>query len=893
MSVEPQRGPSLPSIESAVIRVVVDVSETLSDRLAAAIEPEFTSFSVPGTAELLDDLGTDAEKLQSYLNSPDFAAVAAQYRVRPTLNEGAEDQVRQGLRLAGLPEELLGRASGVVRRVLILACQEVMPLFHRPDGRVDHHDVATAAAVNSRVLMGLTSLTGFHAFAARLRGQVVALHNSIRLPHIGVSRAVHYDQLYVRPGIESSARIRLGAPGDRTVILGDPGAGKSTFAAKFAHDVASDGRVPFLLVLREFTDTFGQGGHDLLHYLEMVCQAPYNVKPPADAVDYLLRTGRAVVVLDGLDEIVQTELRRRVVALVEGFAHLYPLVPILVTARRIGYEEAPLDDQRFATAHILPFSEEQVRTYVRRWFVLDAATSPTERERLIDSFIEDSEQINELRSNPLLLALLCAMYSSDRYLPRNLAQVYERCALMLFEQWDTRRGVPLPLKFHGRLRGAVQHLAWKMFTAPESGKAESRTRIVATLTQYLEGKLEDHDESVATAEQFLAFCTGRAWILTDVGATNTEPQFGFTHRTFLEYFAAEHLVRTHRTAAELWAVLDPSINQWEVVAQIVLQLYDRNVEGGVDELLTEALTNDGLEFAARSLHYMHPSTRTVRAISELALGVSARLPVAARLGMGLRFTVTDEALADCMYRCSPANRATVEQTVISCLEPMIENGEAGAVVVLEMMATQRADDRWAEIAEEVRRPHAAVIAELAADSPWGAVFHYHDAEALSRIVQRHGVRSLYLNWGYDQVTRLSPGLGHLQATKTRTIEGPTDLIAIAMAEQPAPWADADEFNEANALLEETNDFADAFGLMVSLPFLELYTSGESNYQLSSTHTKLLVGRHVPVEQETTLRWIEGERLPDAVCEFLKRWVRREVSVTRPVRQQPHPSPVPR
>lgn len=882
MSVEPQRGPSLPSIESAVIRVVVNVSETLSDRLAAAVEPEFTSFSVPGTAELLDDLGTDAEKLQSYLNSPDFAAVAVQYRVRPTLNEGAEDQVRQGLRLAGLPEEMLGRTAGVVRQVLILACREVTPLFHRPDGRVDHHDVATAAAMNSHVLMGLTSLAGFHAFAARLRGQVIAMHNSIRLPHIGVSRAVRYDQLYVQPGIESSARIRLGAPGDRTVILGDPGAGKSTFAAKFAHDVASDGRVPFLLVLREFTDTFGQGGHDLLHYLEMLCQAPYNVKPPADAVDYLLRTGRAVVVLDGLDEIVQTELRRRVVALVEGFAHLYPLVPILVTARRIGYEEAPLDDQQFATAHILPFSDKQVTTYVRRWFVLDASTSPAERQRLTDSFIEDSEQINELRSNPLLLALLCAMYSSDRYLPRNLAQVYERCALMLFEQWDTRRGVPLPLKFHGRLRGAVQHLAWKMFTAPESGKAESRTRIVATLTQYLEGKLEDHDESVATAEQFLTFCTGRAWILTDVGATEREPQFGFTHRTFLEYFAAEHLVRTHRAAAELWAVLRPNISQWEVVAQIVLQLYDRNVEGGVDELLAEALAGDGLDFAARSLHYMHPSTRTVRAITTDALRRSVLLPVSERTGMGFRSIAVDAALDDCLHRCSPANRPTVDQTVISCLESMLENGEAGAPVVFEMMTTQQSDDRWDEIRNEVSRKHEAAIARLTENSPWGGIFH-NDVEVLSRIIRSHGVRSLYLNCSYNDRTRYSPGLGHL-ATPT-AIQGPaTDLLAITMAEQPTPWAGAGEFTEADdTMLDKMNEAPDALGLMLSLPFLELHVGRHSTYELPEKHSKLLMGRHAPGDREATLRWIEDEKFPDAVRDFLKRWVRGEISVTGPSR----------
>ncbi|HEX8869476.1 MAG TPA: NACHT domain-containing protein, partial [Lentzea sp.] len=603
------------SIESAVVQVVVDVSDQLSRRLARFTEPPLVTHWTPDAERLLQELGPAAENLLAYLGSPDFSAVAAQVKIDPTTTGRAHDQVRAGLRLAGVPEQSLRRATDVVIGTLTDTCESVRPLYAKHGGLVSGSDLNAAATVNAALLSRLTSLTAFHAFAARMLKQIVAMHSTIRLPHLGVSRAVPYDQLYVQPDFQARGVLRLGVPGDRTVVLGDPGAGKSTLAAKFAHDVALDGsgRVPFLLVLREFATSFDEGGHDLVHYLEKLSRAPYNVKPPKNGVEYLLRNGRAVLVLDGLDEIVKPELRRRVVALVEGFAHLHPTVPILVTARRIGYDEAPLSPSLFTTVHILEFSDHHVRAYVRNWFVLDEATSSAERERLTTSFMDDSERIPELRSNPLLLTLLCAMYSSDRYLPGNLAQVYERCALMLFEQWDARRDIRLPLQFEGKVRGAVQHLAWRMFSAPEPGKPLSRTRIVRVLTEYLEPKLDDHDESIVTAERFLAFCTGRAWVLTDVGATNTEPQFGFTHRTFLEYFAAEHLVRTHRTAEELWAVLRPNIGQWDVVAQIALQLYERNVEGGADELLAQILAGGGLDFTARSLHYINPSNRTVRA----------------------------------------------------------------------------------------------------------------------------------------------------------------------------------------------------------------------------------------------------------------------------------------
>lgn len=754
---------------------------------------------------------------------------------------------------------------------MVAACQEAAPHFGDTSTKIDRADLFTAASVNGSMLKRLKSLTRINSFAARMREQVVALHNKIRLPHVGVSRSVRYDQLYVQPKLASEVVVRLGAPGERVLVQGDPGAGKSTLAAKFAHDVASDGtgRVPFLLVLREFTAAFDEGGRDLLHYLEKVCQAPYNVKPPHDGVEYLLRTGRAVVILDGLDELVQTELRRRVVSLVEGFAHLYPLVPILITARKVGYDEAPLSADQFVPSQIERFSDEQVTEYVTRWFVLDDATSPAERERLSGSFVEDSEQIPELRSNPLLLTLLCAMYSSDRYLPRNLAQVYERCALMLFEQWDSRRGIPLPLRFQGRLRGAVQHLAWRMFTAPESGKALPRTRIINTLTGYLDTKLDDHDESVAMAEEFLSFCTGRAWILTDVGATESEPQFGFTHRTFLEYFAAEHITRTHRTADSLWATLKPNINQWDVVAQIVLQLYDRNVEGGADELLTEALDDGGLAFAARSLHYVNPTDRTVRSITTAALNRSVLAPAESRIDLDLFDGVSeDEPLRDCMHSSSPANRPTVEQVVVDRLTTFIARGEVGALLVLDTMPHGAHGDehaRWTEVQHELQLRHRELLLELRKATPW-MLWTFRDPEVLDDVVRRFGARALYTECKFHESHYID--VAH-QVLKGAIAVPPmvADRLATTIASLPTPWAERDLFDDMD-MEDLVSEEPDNLQKALSLPLLEMKG----------------LRRTLPSG------WLNDSGIPPAVREFLLSWERGEINVLLPGPEPQHPLP---
>lgn len=636
------------SVDAAVGRIVVSVKNQLATQLSQLVPPP-----PPGVDPVL----------LTYLESPDFAEVARQVvlwrAMRGSLDSSLaadlREQIVQGLRHAGV--------SGDPKAVLA-ALSDAHPLRAEDldtPAAVSVAHLASAATHNRLLLRRAPSLAEFHSYAKGLREQVVATHAEMRLPHIGVSRSVPYRELYVRPTLSPDLSVEdLSLSGRRTVLLGDPGAGKSTLAAKLAHDLAlSEDRVPFLLVLRDFTPWFRQGGRELLKYLEQVCCDPYNLSPPRDAVEYLLRNGRAVVILDGLDELVEPELRRRVVRLIEGFAHQYPLTPIVVTARKVGYSEAPLSSSLFTQGTVDEFDTAQVTAYVSRWFALDAATPAARRAQLAAAFVAESADIAELRRNPLLLALLCAMYSSEHYLPRNLAQVYERCAVMLFDRWDSMRGIALPVQFHGRLRGAVQHLAWFLFTSTGSGRALPRSRIVRLLADYLVSKSFDTDDAAAAAEEFAEFCTGRAWILTDVGATRAEPLFGFTHRTFMEYFAAERMVRKHSDAASLWEALRPHISEgaWDVVSHVVLQLHDRNVDDGAEAVLSLALADGQTGFAANALQYVTPRPDVVDRITRACLREAMSVPVDDRVTYSPVFLLVKEdvPLQMCLRHSLPAN----------------------------------------------------------------------------------------------------------------------------------------------------------------------------------------------------------------------------------------------
>ena len=136
------------------------------------------------------------------------------------------------------------------------------------------------------------------------------------------------------------------------------------------------------------------------------------------------------------------------------------------------------------------------------------------------------------------------------------------------------------------------------------------------MKEYLIKKRFDNEEEAENAAtEFIDFCKGRAWVLTDVGAE----LYGFTHRTFLEYFAASQIVRENTDPARLFDYLVERLRNggWEVVAQLALQVLNKSVEDGADDFLEILLayTDSNIElplkeklltFATQALTYIVP-----------------------------------------------------------------------------------------------------------------------------------------------------------------------------------------------------------------------------------------------------------------------------------------------
>ena len=495
------------------------------------------------------------------------------------------------------------------------------------------------AALTSRP--GLRSETGF---IASYRQHVIEQHGKLVPPDFDQRRLVPIDEIYVPtviveedPHADQAAPPheldvwQLAAEIDRSVLLGDPGGGKTTAAKVLMYHFASNGLgsdqewpVPFLVTLREYAATYPPE-RSVARHIEHELETFYQCPPPPGFVDLLLLTGRAVVIFDGLDELLDTSRRQDVAARVERFCSEYPLAAVLVTSRLIGYDQARLDEGRFTCYRLGGFSETEVGEYVRKWFAQDAEADPEDAE----TFLAESTGIPDIRSNPLILALLCILYRGAGSLPRNRTEVYEQCTNLLFRRWDARRKIHQELRAGHLLEAMLRHFSDWLFLRDNTQSAVTERELIRMASEFLHGRgFESIDAAREAASEFVEFCRDRIWVFSDAGTTvSGEKLYAFTHRTFLEYFAAAHLAYGSDTPEQLADAIADHVarSEWLLVAELAVQIKDRTCNDGakrvyavlLNELSDRSLEErDGLlRFLALCLRSVDPSPQRVRELT--------------------------------------------------------------------------------------------------------------------------------------------------------------------------------------------------------------------------------------------------------------------------------------
>jgi hypothetical protein len=267
-----------------------------------------------------------------------------------------------------------------------------------------------------------------------------------------------------------------------------------------------------------------------------------------------------VLVLDGLDEVGAPEHRAAMRDLVAAFSAAHSKVPMLITSRIAGYDEASLSGKvvevknrphlvYVAFHHFVleRFDDQDLRTFVTHWYSVQEPTDPVARDRGIADLLaalNADERVRELARTPILATLIAMIHRVEANLPGERAKLYELCVRMLLETWPAQAKRPFLEIDPGLQRAYLESLALDMQTTRTKNEAVTITRddLVARLLTILRKRdfASEPEEKVARAvERWIDHLEKHSGILVE----QSTGVYAFFHLSIMEYLAARGMER--------------------------------------------------------------------------------------------------------------------------------------------------------------------------------------------------------------------------------------------------------------------------------------------------------------------------------------------------------------
>ncbi|MFF0371282.1 NACHT domain-containing protein, partial [Micromonospora sp. NPDC005087] len=375
----------------------------------------------------------------------------------------------------------------------------------------------------------------------------LSVSGELRLQRTTAQRVVTHDgQPSAGP---ATARVDdVLAASRRLFVRGQAGLGKTTLLQWIAVNSARrtfgeqlrdwNECVPFFVPLRRHASVDLPAPEDFLSEVGRHISAE---KPPG-WVHEQLRSGRAVVLIDGVDELAESrrlEARRWLRDLVAAF----PLAQFVVTSRPAAAPAEWLGREAFDVAELEPMSRTDIAVFIARWHEAmrhqttrrDDHAELTYYEGRLAGSLTEQRHLRQMASYPLLCALLCALHRDRRGdLPRSRMEIYEVALHMLLERRDSERRVGTPGLSRTDKTLLLRDIAyWLIRNERSSAPAERIRSRIAT-------KLKSMTQIGSSADEVYRLLLERSGLLREA----VEGEMDFVHRSFQEYLAAAEAVAT-------------------------------------------------------------------------------------------------------------------------------------------------------------------------------------------------------------------------------------------------------------------------------------------------------------------------------------------------------------
>ncbi len=259
---------------------------------------------------------------------------------------------------------------------------------------------------------------------------------------------------------------------------------------------------------------------------------------------FVASEGPLLLVLDGLDEVADIDLRREIIAevtsAVQRLRAIAPSLQVLVTSRPAAFANSPgFSEENFRYFSLKSITRELISDYALRW---SQAKGLTDEERVHVTGVLETKlhqpHMRELARNPMQLAILLSLINTlGSSLPDKRTALYdEYIKLFINREVEKDRTV---LRYRELLIDIHRYLAWLLHSNAEKGNSRGsipREQLMETLRTYL----SDERRDPRLVDELFQGVTERVMALVQ----RVEGAYEFEVQPLREYFCAKYLYET-------------------------------------------------------------------------------------------------------------------------------------------------------------------------------------------------------------------------------------------------------------------------------------------------------------------------------------------------------------
>ena len=329
------------------------------------------------------------------------------------------------------------------------------------------------------------------------------------------------------------------------ILLGQPGAGKTTSAKKIFLELLSRDRevykifsFPIVIKLKELTYTKEDNGlilfKEILNTLGIFYSFDGNLDEFARKKvlvhifkDFIERLD-VIIILDGYDEISNWELKTEIVRNLNLITNSMMNSKFILTSRSADYD---VHIENSSEYEICPLSENQIEDFVFKWI------NDTDKSKPLLLQLRDSPYW-DTTIRPLTLAHLCALYERNLSIPEKPKSVYKKIIELLLEDWSYQNQVSRKSKYSkfetDRKMEFLSRFAYELTV--EYGRISFNQSVLKSIYKDI---CMDFRLPMEESKDVVKEIESHNGLIIQTGSDNYE----FAHKSILEYLVADYLVK--------------------------------------------------------------------------------------------------------------------------------------------------------------------------------------------------------------------------------------------------------------------------------------------------------------------------------------------------------------